>query len=535
MVFDYWYDPTCRESDIPGFLRDFPKDKPLYVLVSHFHKDHFNKVIFKWGESHPDIHYIISRDVARQIRYMLNPESRYAGVKVNPDTVTVLSKMEVYEDSNIDVHCFGSTDIGNSYAVTLKTTGLKVFHAGDLNCWTWRDESTPEEIRAAERAFLSELKPVKEKFTEFDIVMFPVDSRIGTGFNEGAKIFVNTFNVKRFFPMHFTLADNASELEQRRRDAIHFNAFAPDHGEFIGLTEPYDTYSDEDPSQTSAFRMEQARELSESWFLSAGDTNAEQEISLPLLVLRLIDISTTHANNIEVGNPFMPNDHCGWVLSRVSIDMLEYPMVDKTYTIDTWVETWNRHFSERAFCILDSHGKALGYARQIWMVLDTLTRANAGLDKLPFKKEYLSPRQCPIPHQGKHLNLKLPSEIDGKERRVVVADPNPVTYTFQYSDLDAYRHVNTIRYVRLLMNQFTLEEHDAARVRRLELAFLDEGAYGMTIEILRANADVKDEEHPDQKVTDFLLRDKATRNPILFSRVFMEPRNNSTKVGQSAE
>lgn len=522
IVFDYWFDPTDTAAEIPPFVRNFPKELPLYVLVSHFHKDHFNKAIFRWVEVHPDIRYVVSRDVARQVRYMLNPQSTYAGNKIDPSIVTVLSKLEIYSDSLLTIQTFGSTDIGNSYAITLKSQNLKVFHAGDLNCWAWRDESTPEEIAAAEKAFRSELRPIADAFPEFDIAMFPVDSRIGTGYNEGARIFTRMVNVKRFFPMHFTLAETPEMLEQRRRDAVAFTEFAPDRGEFIGLTEPYDTYSDEDRAITrSNTHKEETLQYSQSWFLSAGDTNAEREMSLTLLSSKLIDIATAHANSIGIGNPFMPNDHTGWVLSRLTVEMADYPLVDSRFRIDTWVERWNRHYSERDFCICDEAGNPYGYARSIWMVLDTVTHANAGLESLPFQEEYLLPRECPIARPGKHRLMMLPSELNGDESRVVVADPVPATYTFAYSDLDAYRHVNTVRYVTLLMNQFSLEEHDDYRVERMELSFLCEGAYGMTVEILRTAVD---SDHADVKITDFMLRSKADRHPILYARIFLRRR-----------
>lgn len=37
----------------------------------------------------------------------------------------------------------------------------------------------------------------------FDIVMFPVDSRIGNGYTRGARQFIERFGVGLFVPMHF--------------------------------------------------------------------------------------------------------------------------------------------------------------------------------------------------------------------------------------------------------------------------------------------------------------------------------------------
>lgn len=49
------------------------------------------------------------------------------------------------------VKAFDSTDEGLSYLVEMD--GIRIFHAGDLNNWHWREESTPREIEEAERDF----------------------------------------------------------------------------------------------------------------------------------------------------------------------------------------------------------------------------------------------------------------------------------------------------------------------------------------------------------------------------------------------
>ncbi len=54
--------------------------------------------------------------------------------------------------------------------------------------------------------------------------------------------------------------------------------------------------------------------LTQQFFLSAGDVNAEGEMALTLLCTKLIDIATVHANALGVGNPSMADSGCGSVL-----------------------------------------------------------------------------------------------------------------------------------------------------------------------------------------------------------------------------
>ena len=249
LIFDYWRDPitdvqkTDTDKSYPSFLSELPEEKPLYIIVSHHHKDHFNKDIFKWGEKVANIRYIISKDVRRHIRYLLNPESTYSGSRPDPDRITVLDRGEIYEDSIIQVEAFGSTDIGNSYCVTDKE-GVSIFHAGDLNAWIWKDESTDKEVAEALEKFRSIVGEISEKHSKIDYAMFPVDSRIGRDYFTGAGIFVREIEIKHFFPMHFGLGETPCEQQRYRRDAARIELYAnPERGEYICLQAPYSSYA----------------------------------------------------------------------------------------------------------------------------------------------------------------------------------------------------------------------------------------------------------------------------------------------------
>lgn len=230
---------------------------------------------------------------------------------------------------------------------------------------------------------------------------------------------------------------------------------------------------------------------SQTYFLSAGETNAEGRLSLPLLTSKIIDISTAHANALHVGNPDMADKGCGWVLSRLALEMERYPEVNETYCLSTWIESYNRHFSERIVEISDSEGHPTGYSRAIWMVLDYNSRESVGLEHLPIPAGLTRPDACPISRQGKHVPV-LPADFSGEmPRGSIKANCKPFNYRFKYCDLDFYRHVNTVRYIELLLNRLTLEDFDTSEVNRMELAFMHEFHYGQDAVVLRADNDLK--------------------------------------------
>lgn len=191
LIFDFFKD--SGEKPGTGIIHDriLHDPKPLYVFASHFHPDHFNRAILQWIFYHKNTTYIFSKDIL---------EHHKAGA----DEAIYLEKGEEYRDDFLCVRAFGSTDVGSSFLLELD--GKRIFHAGDLNNWHWKDEATAEEIAEAEAFYERELTDVANGVGELDLVMFPIDPRLGTDFMLGAMQFINRIPVKQIAPMHFAEA-----------------------------------------------------------------------------------------------------------------------------------------------------------------------------------------------------------------------------------------------------------------------------------------------------------------------------------------
>lgn len=199
MVFDYWMDHT---HVMKRFLNT---NKHMYVFASHFHEDHFTKEIFAWRDvyTRARLTYILSKDILRH-----NRAERH-------DADVWLAKGAEWEDERIKVVATGSNDSGVSWIVEVE--GRKIFHAGDLCNWYARfladgpadkivySEETGAYVNPTkeEKRFLGELKDIRKHTGSFDLVMFPVDGRVGNGYTLGARQFIERFKVGLFVPMHF--------------------------------------------------------------------------------------------------------------------------------------------------------------------------------------------------------------------------------------------------------------------------------------------------------------------------------------------
>lgn len=204
IVFDYWMDPN---GVIKRTLRE-NTGKPVYVFASHFHEDHFNREIFRWKSEWPNTRftYILSKDILKHRRAQ------------RTDADVWMEKGATWEDSLLKVIATGSNDSGVSWIVEVE--GLRIFHAGDLCNWYARflaDGSADGpcfstefgmqiDPVAEEKRFLGELKDIKKQTDSFDLVMFPVDGRIGNGYTRGARQFISRFRVRMFVPMHFVMS-----------------------------------------------------------------------------------------------------------------------------------------------------------------------------------------------------------------------------------------------------------------------------------------------------------------------------------------
>ena len=189
MVFDYYKDPDKKLEKV---LREHPDPAvPVVFFVTHHHPDHFNTSIFELAQDRKR-YYVLSNDIFSK----LVPKKGLSVAWMSPgDTVDQVEGIK-------EIHAYGSTDAGVSFYITMPE-GTTIFHAGDLNDWHWNEESTPREAAHEEAKFMKIVNRIAEDHPEIEIVMFPVDARLGKDFAKGAQLFLDKVKVDFFFPMHF--------------------------------------------------------------------------------------------------------------------------------------------------------------------------------------------------------------------------------------------------------------------------------------------------------------------------------------------
>ncbi len=213
------------------------------------------------------------------------------------------------------------------------------------------------------------------------------------------------------------------------------------------------------------------KQFTATWQLTAGQTDAQGLMPLPLVVARAIEAATLHANALAIGYSDLATRRLGWVLARLGIRMHRYPRINETYCIDTWIEGYNRFFSDRCYAMYTPEGEPLADIRSQWVAIDTATRRMADLSELERDSFPTQDRPCLVPR------LSRPAIAPG-------CTPDEAAYTFTYCDIDFNRHVNTVRYLEAVLNTRPLEFYDTHRASELEMSFERECHFGQTVRLL---------------------------------------------------
>lgn len=179
-VDDYFFMFDYFKGHLP--YEDVQNAKNALVFVSHRHKDHFNKKIFSLQNYNKNITYIMDK-----------------GIKTEKNVAFMLPNQKL-RIKDVLVQTFESTDTGLSFLIEYK--GVTIFHAGDLNLWSWRENSTQQEIDLASKNYYKILNAIMRTVQKIDIAFFPVDPRMNDFYEEGAVKFLEVFDIIHFFPMH---------------------------------------------------------------------------------------------------------------------------------------------------------------------------------------------------------------------------------------------------------------------------------------------------------------------------------------------
>lgn len=172
LLFDYW------QGELPAI----PAGKKLIVLASHRHRDHFTPEVFSLADGSRDVTFVLSSDIRAG-------RGRADVIHVPPHT-----RIQVGQTG---IETLRSTDEGVAFIV--RAEGRTIYHAGDLNLWSWPGEDEEENARMETR-YLRELDRIAGM--RFDAAFVVLDPRQEEDFDRGMASFLTRCCADHVFPMH---------------------------------------------------------------------------------------------------------------------------------------------------------------------------------------------------------------------------------------------------------------------------------------------------------------------------------------------
>ncbi len=180
LLFDYWQGPLPRP--VAG--------KGLVAFASHAHRDHFNPEIFAYGARWDRADFVLGNDirisVKRRMEWGLREETFH---RLGPDREATFQQVRV--------RTLRSTDAGVAFLA--ETEGCAIYHAGDLNWWTWAGESQAEHD-AMTAAFQKEA--AKLEGVSIDLAFLTLDGRQEQDAFQGFDYYMRHCPIKMAVPMH---------------------------------------------------------------------------------------------------------------------------------------------------------------------------------------------------------------------------------------------------------------------------------------------------------------------------------------------
>ena len=172
-----------------GRLPEMNVAKPVYVLSSHGHADHYNAGIFS----------LLASLGMQHIRAVLSDDIE---VPADVNTLRVSPGKEYELGHQQKLTTFRSTDLGVAFLI--EDQKKLIYHAGDLNDWVWEEESDSynEQMTANYRREIDLLSKTLQH-REIDVAFVVLDPRQEKDYPRGLCYFLEKASVKEVYPMHY--------------------------------------------------------------------------------------------------------------------------------------------------------------------------------------------------------------------------------------------------------------------------------------------------------------------------------------------
>lgn len=213
----------------------------------------------------------------------------------------------------------------------------------------------------------------------------------------------------------------------------------------------------------------QAQKSLYSYRIEPQEVDFTLRATIPALGSAVLNTAGTDAHGKGFGVDALNADNHSWVLSRIAFEFDSRPAQYADYTVATWISDYGRVLSTRNFVLSDAEGHEFGRAVSQWAMIDLASRAAVDLSWVGDA------------HADAIVDVPPPAAMPRKIRAV---EPSVVCeHKVVYSDIDFNRHVNTMRYIEMMLDMLPIERLTDGAPMRFDIHFMKECRYGQTLTV----------------------------------------------------
>lgn len=213
----------------------------------------------------------------------------------------------------------------------------------------------------------------------------------------------------------------------------------------------------------------------ENFTIRSYHTDLHRRLTIPKLCSFFQDIAGNHTVACGVGWEVMQEQNVFWVLSRLKIEVVSFPVWRDKIKVSTWSMGTDGLFAYRNFIVEDENGNPLVRAASMWLMVNTETR------RLVRPGEYM--RDFPL--CSDRLFEEDPEKIPALNEPTFF-DPAKVSFT----ETDMNLHLNNICYIERIINTFDFDFLMKHQISNFEINFLKEAVPG---DLLKAGKEMVSE------------------------------------------
>jgi len=225
--------------------------------------------------------------------------------------------------------------------------------------------------------------------------------------------------------------------------------------------------------------MEPVPAMENRYKIGPVDVDFQKKLKLSTLFNYFQDVANLHVESLGIGIERLIRDFgVTWVLTRIRVDIDRMPQLGEEIVVETWPQLPKRMEFDRDFLVRDTSNHVLARAASNWIIMDIQTRE--------IKKPETIPIHYPFTPRERAIDCRL--------GRFKAFGTPEIAYekVIGYSDVDLNEHLNNSRYIDIIMDCFSLEEHRQFSFRSLEISYLNELLPGDKIILYKDTAALDD-------------------------------------------